>query len=559
MLKDPAMLVSIRIKNLALVDDLTLELGKGFNAITGETGAGKSILIGAFSLVLGERADREWIRSGTDSCTVEAVMEVRGLKDLSKKLEEFGIEPCQENQLLLKRVFSSSGTNRQFVNGTPTTLQILKQLGELLVDIHGPHDHQSLLKTEVQLRILDGYAGVEKQRNKFAEILSKLREIEERKKSLIMDEQQFRQQLDLLNHQVNEIDAAQLKSGEEVQIETEYTVASNAQKILDHAARAQDVLAEGEVNASSAISQAYRAIKELANVDPKAKELEKQCETLSGQISDLVQDLSRYAAKVDADPERLNFLSERVTLIQNLKRKYGKTIEEINEFGENAKSRLKDLQCREESLAKLDAESGKVSKQLNEAGEALRAARQKSIPKLSKSVIEHLKDLGFGHSSFAIEMRPCEPTALGMDEIEFRFAPNAGEPQKSLRDIASSGEMARVMLALKTALAEQDEIPVLVFDEVDANVGGEIGTRVGEKMGEIGKGHQVLCITHLPQVAAYGKSHFLVSKTVQNGRTITNIENLDKNGRADEIGRMLGGKSETALKHAKEMLKKAGN
>lgn len=551
------MLVSLRIRNLALVEDLSIEFDRGFCAITGETGVGKSILIGALSLVLGERADRDWIRSGADSCTVEAVFHVRSLDAIPPLLEKSGLEPCQDSQLLLKRVFSPTGNNRQFVNGSPATLQSLKQIGEWLVDIHGPHDHQSLLRPEAQLLILDRFAGLEKERAGFAAHLQRVRDIEEQKRLLVMDEKEFQQQLDLLSHQVNEIGAARLAPDEEETLERDYRRASNSQKLIDFAARARDALSEGDSNAAASIALAERALRDLAATDPAAAPLEEANQSVATQIQELARSLDDYASRLETDPDRLQFLSERMTLIQGLKRKYGKTLAEVIAFGAGAAERLRLLQTREESLAKLEAEVATARKAMEKSGNSLRAARQKTIPKLMQTVARHLRELGFLQSEFSADLAPCEPSASGMDAMEFRFAPNPGEPSKPLREIASSGEMARVMLALKTALADQDEVPVLIFDEVDANVGGEIGNSVGEKMAGIGKRHQVLCITHLPQVAAHGKHHLVVTKKVEKGRTYTHIEPLDASGRAGEIARMLGGKGETAMKHAKEMLRQA--
>ncbi len=551
------MLVSIRIKNLALVEDLSLEFARGFHAITGETGAGKSILIGALNLVVGERADRDWIRSGADACTVEAVFDVGTLEDLPSLLEEFGLEPCQDGQLLLKRVFGG-GVNRQFVNGSPATLQALKQIGELLVDIHGPHDHQSLLQTTTQLSILDRFASLEKSRAAFGLALKKVREIEARKRELVLDEKEFQQQLDLLSHQVNEIKAAGLKPDEEARIESDYRVASSAQKLLDLAGRAQEALSEGDQAAVGSLAQAQRALRDLAAIDSAASKLESANANLVEQLQELTRELSIYVSRIDLDPDRLQFLSERMTLIQGLKRKYGRTLPEVIEFGNQAGEKLRRLQGREEELAKLDLELQTAEKQMDQIGLALRAARQKAIPKLTQEIAKQLKELGFLQSVFLVELTADEPSPSGLDQMEFRFAPNPGEPPQPLREIASSGEMARVMLALKTALADQDRVPVLIFDEVDANVGGEIGSRVGEKMRQIGGKHQVLCITHLPQVAALGEHHYEVVKVVEKGRTFTRIEALDAEKRVQELARMLGGKSETALEHARELMKTKG-
>lgn len=548
------MLVALRIKNLALVEDLSLDFTRGFNSITGETGAGKSILIGALSLVLGERADRNWIRTGADSCTVEALFDVAKVPLAAPLLEDLGVEACQEDQLVLRRVFSSSGTNRQFINGSPSTLQVLKQIGEILVDMHGPHDHQSLLRPEAQLRILDAFAGLDKSRGEFAALLRDLRQVEEEKQALVVDDRTLQQQIDLLNHQVNEIEAAKLSPDEEGKVESEYLLASNGQKLLDLVGRALDGLGDGDASATAALAQAQRALRDLAALDPAAVVMEEAGAALATQLQELHGELGRYAGKIDIDPDRLQFLSERMTLIQGFKRKYGSSLQQVIEHGLAAREKLTQLQGREEELAKLEAKVVSITRAMQKTGMALRVARQKTIPKLTQVVSRHLKELGFAQSSFAAELSSSEPTALGIDAMEFRFTPNAGEPAHPLREIASSGEMARVMLALKTALADQDQVPVLVFDEVDANVGGQIGHQVGEKMAQIGKRHQVICITHLAQVAVHGRNHHVVVKETTKGRTFTRIESLDADRRVEEIARMLGGKGPTAVKHAREML-----
>lgn len=552
------MLVSIRIKNLALVEDLALDFGDGFTAITGETGAGKSILIGALSLLLGERADRDWIRAGAEACAVEAVFALDGMLPLAPLLRDLGLEPCQDGHLLLKRICSAAGGNRQFVNGSPATLQALKQIGELLVDIHGPHDHQSLLSPETQLWILDRFAGLEDSRAAFAALLNEKRGFEEKRRALVMDEKEFQQQLDLLGHQVNEIAAARLAPDEEERIETEYHLATSAQKLLDLAGKAQDALAEGDGSASTTIARAERALRDLAAIDPATAPLEAANSALATQLQELARDLSRYASRIEIDPDRVQFLSERITLLQGLKRKYGKTLAEVLAFGQSAGERLRQLQGREAELARLDQEMARLDRAIGEAGARLRAARKKAIPKLGQIVSRHLRELGFEQSEFAAELTPREACLAGLDALDFRFAPNPGEPAQPLREIASSGEIARVMLALKTALADQDAVPVLIFDEVDANVGGEIGNRVGEKMARLGRRHQVLCITHLPQVAAHGRHHLVVIKTVEKGRSFTRIEPLDERSRVAEVARMLGGQGDTALKHARAMLRPPG-
>ena len=569
------MLTTLRIKNLALVTDLTLELQPGCNVITGETGAGKSIIIGALDLVLGERADRTLIRSGEESCSVEAVFDVTGLRTpLKKFLEENGLEPCEENQLVLKRTFSASGTNRQFVNGSPTTLNTLAAMGEWLVDLHGPHDHQSLLHPAKQLLILDAFGRLEKDREAFGELVRRRATLAAEKSALIVDEKTYAQQLDLLRFQVREIDAARLQPGEDGQVELEFNRASNAAKLLQLSQAAIDTLSESEDSLLTQAGAVGRALQELQRVDPGAATLAGLHAQAVGTLRELQTGLSRYAEKVDVDPARLAELEARLDLIHSLKRKYGATPAEIVAFGSAAKQKLQSLEGRDAELARLNAGLQTLDADILRAGQKLSDARRKVIPPLARAVGKQLDDLGFQQSKFDVAIQPvaAEITRLkstdgqslltsaatikqtGFDEIEFQFAPNPGEPAKPLRAIASSGEMARVMLALKTVLAAEDEIPVLVFDEVDANVGGETAHAVGEKMKQLAAKRQVLCITHLPQVAAPADAHYVVNKEVRNGRTISEIHLLGRKERITELARMLGGQNDAARKHAEALL-----
>ena len=569
------MLTTLRIKNLALVTDLTLELQPGCNVITGETGAGKSIIIGALDLVLGERADRTLIRSGEESCSVETVFEVAGLRTpLKKFLEANGLEPCEENQLVLKRTFSANGTNRQFVNGSPTTLNTLAAIGESLVDLHGPHDHQSLLHPAKQLLILDAFGRLEKEREAFGDLVRRRATLAAEKSALIVDEKTYAQQLDLLRFQVREIDGAGLQPGEDGQVEQEFNRASNAAKLLQLSQAAIDTLSESEDSLLTQAGAVGRALQELQRVDPGAATLAALHAQAIGTLRELQAGLSRYAEKVDVDPTRLAELEARLDLIHSLKRKYGATPAEIIAFGGAAKQKLQSLESRDAELARLNAGLQKLDADILRAGQKLSDARRKVIPPLAKAVGQQLDDLGFQQSKFDVAIQPLatEVTRLkstdsqslltsaatikqtGFDEIEFQFAPNPGEPAKSLRAIASSGEMARVMLALKTVLAAEDEIPVLVFDEVDANVGGETAHAVGEKMKQLAAKRQVLCITHLPQVAAPADAHYVVNKEVRNGRTISEIHLLGRKERITELARMLGGQNDAARKHAEALL-----
>ena len=550
------MLTTLRIKNLALVTDLTLELQPGCNVITGETGAGKSIIIGALNLVLGERADRSLVRSGEESCSVEAVFDVAKLRaPLKSELDENGLEPCEDHLLVLKRTFTTSGTNRQFINGSPTTLATLAKIGEWLVDMHGPHDHQSLLNPAKQLLILDAFGKLERNRETFGELVRRRSVLENEKSALIVDEKTYAQQLDLLRFQDKEISTARLQPDEEAAVEEEFNRASNGAKLLQLSQAVLDALSESETSLLTQAGAIGRSLQELQRVDSGAANLTELHSQAVSAMHDLQSELSRYAEKISVDPARLAELEERLDLIHSLKRKYGGTISEIIAFGEEAKKKLQSLESRDAELERINSELKKLDAEISKAGQALTAKRKKIIPQLSKAVSKQLDDLGFKQSKFDVALSPAEMSTSGLDAIEFQFAPNPGEPAKPLRAIASSGEMARVMLALKTVLAAEDEIPVLVFDEVDANVGGETANVVGEKMKQIGARRQVLCITHLPQVAAPAAAHYVVTKQVKNGRTISEIHLLDKKERVTELARMLGGQSDAARKHAEALLK----
>lgn len=560
------MLSTLRIKNLALVSDLTFDLFPGYNAITGETGAGKSIIIGALKLVLGERADRTLIRSGADSCSVEALFEIRKLaKQLNGFLEENGLEPCAEDQLILKRTFTAAGANRQFVNGSPVTLQVLQTLGESLVDMHGPHDHQSLLQPAKQLLILDAFGGLEDQRTKLGGYIQERKELLARKAALIVDERTYAQQVDLLRFQVREISTAKLQPGEEEQVEADYKRASNAARLLELAQNANGILAENEESLLTHAGTLGRTLADLARLDGQAGPTLQLHQQAIELLNELNRELSAYQDSVELDPVRLRELEERLNVIHTLKRKYGASLDDVIEFGNAAREKLHALESRDEELEKIQAGLKAVEEKLSREALALSAARRKVAPKLAKAVVGELHQLGFKQSEFQVNITTPPPdrifqdessfTATGVDVIEYLFGPNPGEPLKPLRSIASSGELARVMLGLKTVLAAEDQVPVLVFDEVDANVGGETASVVGKKMRQIGEKRQVLCITHLAPVAAASDEHFVVNKEISDGRTISTMSLLDKKARVTEIARMLGGQDPAIRKHAESLLR----
>ncbi len=553
----PVVLNLLRIKNLALVEDLQWQLAPGFTAITGETGAGKSIIIGALQLLLGERADKNLIRTGADVCTVEAVFAGNELQSMNERLTEAGVEPCN-GELILKRSLSNSGTNRQFINGSPTTLSVLKTLGDELVDLHGPHDHQSLLSPERQLALLDAFARAENAGSNFSQQFRALQSLVAEHEALNTAEAAREQELDLLRHQVSEITSANLLADEETEIEARYKLTSNSKRLIELASGIARRLSEADDSVLAQLAETQRLLRELEKIDPAMSEYSTPHAASVVELSEIARSLGNYAEGLDLDPAQLAALEQRVSLFETLKRKYGGSIADVIAFGERAADRMRKIEGRDAELERLSKGIASARAELKRAGDGLHKLRAKAAPKLSAQIRENLRDLGFRQSEFDATLLPrAEATATGFDSVELLFSPNPGEPLKPLRSIASSGEISRLMLAIKSSLASQDSIPLLVFDEIDANVGGEIANAVGAKMRALAQAHQVLCITHLPQVAACAASHFVVTKEVAQGRTHSELREVKSKARQEEIARMLGGQSESALKHAATLLKQA--
>jgi DNA repair protein RecN (Recombination protein N) len=553
------MLQLLRVRNLALVEDITVEFQPGLNVITGETGAGKSVIIGALGLLLGERAEKTLIRAGADQCLAEAVFQLNDSDSVDAILDEVGLPPCEGRQLLVRRTLLANGTGKNFINDSTTTLQVLKRVGQHLVDMHGPYDHQSLLSPDFQLDILDAFGHLWDARETYEKLYAGLRALQLQRKDLEgANEQEVAQQIELLSFQVKEIQDAAPVEGEEESLVREQIQVANAQRILELAGGIQAALMEGDTSAFNGMAFAQKGLAELTGLIEAAAGWKEEARSITVQIQELAGAVEHTVRNIEGDPARLQWLEDRMALYHRLKRKYGATAKEILEHGEKAKVRLRDLESRGERLHELDQAVSVALDKVNQAGGKLGKARRQAATKLAKTITSALSDLGFPHGAFAVDLQVTDPGPSGLEGIDFTFAPNAGEPVRPLRAIASSGEISRVMLAVKAVLADHDSIPVLVFDEIDANVGGAMGTAIGTKLDTVGRHHQVLCITHLPQVAVFGKTHFAVAKEVVNGRTRTLISCLKKEQRIEEVARMLGGRDLTSvtLKHAKEMLGK---
>ncbi len=546
------MLSLLKIQNLALVQQLSWQLDSGLVGVTGETGAGKSVIVGALKLVLGERAEKGLIRTGETSCQVEAVFTVADLDSINDILEDSGLEPCEDDQLIIKRVVGQT-SNKQFVNNSPATLAVLKKLGVELVDLHGPHDHQSLLSVDRQMSMLDAYAGSEKPLANYSQLFSEWKEKSMRLEDLRNSERANEQELDLLKFQVEEIESADLKPDEEEEIEQRYQRASNSSKLVELSAKMASLLEEN----NQSLGEVQRAAAELAKLDPSIESKLEGLEQAVLELQDLESEMTGYTEDLEMDPEEENQLANRINTFENLKRKYGSTLEDVIRHGDEASSRLFEIENRDGVLEELQTEVDKVRESLTIAGKKLTTIRTKSTKKLAKIIADHLKELGFKQAAFEVDLVPIEtPAASGLETVDFQFGPNPGEPLKPLRQIASSGEISRVMLAVKSALADQDATPLMVFDEIDANVGGEIARAVGEKMAVLGQQHQVISITHFPQVAGVADQHFVVEKQVTKGRTNSLLRLVEGKQRVDELVRMLGGgEGEQAVAMAKSLLK----
>ena len=552
------MLQTLRVRNLALVEDVTVDFRPGLNVITGETGAGKSVIIGALGLLLGERADKTLVRAGTEQCVAEAVFELTDASAVDAILDEVGLPACEEGQLLLRRTLQPNGTGKSFINDSSTTLQVLKRVGEHLVDMHGPYDHQSLLNTEFQMDILDAFGHLWDARGAYEKLYAEFRGLQLQREQLEgADAQDVARQIELLAYQVKEIEDVAPVEGEDEALVREQVQVANAQRILELATGIQNALVEGDDSAFNGLAFAQKGLQELAGLVPTADEWKEQARSITVQVQDLAETVEHQVRNIEGDPSRLQWLEDRMALYHKLKRKYGATVKEILDTLARARTRLKDLEGRGDRLRELDAQIVAARDKAVQAGGKLGKARRQAASKLAGTITAELRDLGFAHGAFAVDLQAAEPGPSGSDTIEFSFAPNAGEPARPLRAIASSGEISRVMLAVKAVLADHDSIPVLVFDEIDANVGGAMGTAIGTKLDTVGRHHQVLCITHLPQVAVFGRTHFAVTKEVASGRTRTLITCLEKEARVEEVARMLGGRDLTSVtvKHAREMLK----
>jgi DNA repair protein RecN (Recombination protein N) len=572
-------LSELTVQDFAIIDHLHLRVGPGFNVLTGETGAGKSIIIDAVSLLLGGRGESEFIRSGTDRAIIEGVFaldpETRAL--VSSLLEQEGLEGDDPAILSLGREIRREGRNVCRVNGRAVALRVLEGIGQHLVDIHGQTEHLSLMRVREHVDLLDRYAELWPLRDRVATLVQQLRVVRGDLANLRRDERELARRVDLLAYQVSEIEAACLEAGEEVELDQERKRLANAEQIQELADEAYHTLyggVEEQPSAVDLVQGAARSLAALARLDPTAASLGESAETLGYQLEDLVQVLREYRDRVEFNPRRLDQVEERLALIHNLQRKYGDSVEEVLAYAERARGELQTIEHSEERIAELEAEEQTLLHELGRVGAELSARRREAGERLALGIEAELEELSMAGARFGVELawRDADDGAYvegrrvafgpsGLDRVEFLVAPNIGEPLKPLVRIASGGETSRLMLALKTVLAQADRTPTLIFDEIDAGIGGRVGAVVGQKLwgltvgdGAKARQHQVLCVTHLPQLACYGDLHFQVRKGIVGDRTVTSVHALEGEAREREIAGMLGTATRRTRASASEML-----
>ncbi|MCX7992849.1 MAG: DNA repair protein RecN [Fimbriimonadales bacterium] len=549
------MLHALHIENLAIIDRLEVNFAVGLNALTGETGAGKSILIDALNLALGERADPTLIRTGAEKLRVNAIFELPNDPELHALLDELGVEP-EEGLLYLSREVQAGGRSIARINGQPAPLSTLKAIGERLVDLHGQHEHQSLLKPSSHLEFLDHWLGEPalNLRMQVRETVYALRGAERELRELIEREREREQMLDLYRFQVDEIRKANIQMGEDEHLETEERRLTHAEKLIALAGGAYDALMS-ENGAYDLAASVSRNLTEIARIDPSVAEWGDMLEGALAQIEEVARNLRTYAESIEYDPARLEEVIARLELIKRLKRKYGDTIEAVLDYAEQAEVKLHALETQTERRDALEAQIAQLQATATTLCEQLTELRRSGAQRFAESIQACLRDLAMDRAEFRAEVRPKLMDATGADSVEFLFSANPGEPPRPLSKIASGGEMSRVMLALKTVLADAAPVPTLVFDEIDAGLGGRTAHAVGEKLNELARHCQILCITHLPQIASRATHHLAIEKQAEGDTTRVQIRTLEGEARVQEIARMLTGEpTETALQHARELL-----
>jgi DNA repair protein RecN (Recombination protein N) len=561
------MLEELSIHNYALIDRVNVKFSQGLNLLTGETGAGKSILVGALGLILGQKTDSSIIRTGTEEALVYGIINVARNREAQEWLKERGVS-IEDDSIILRRVVKQSGRGSIYIGSTPGTRTELNELASLLFDLHGQHDHQSLLTVENHRKLLDRFGNTEENAKRFYTMFIELASQKEKLSKLVSSERQRLREIDFLEHAISEIKSAQLSHGEEEKLEKEHKILSNHEKLFQLVEEIYHCTSESRGGALSYLRKTRENMEEIVQIDTELSALGNQLQDAFYEIEDFVESIRQYRSSVEYNPQRLSECEERLGLLRNLKKKYGNTIEEVLEFCRKSEEELDGIQNWEEEKQRLKQSIARLEGEVKKLAGELSMQRKKAASVLQQRVESELKDLGMPRVRFMVQVKEKKNpegktiyTPFGIDVIEFVISPNAGEPFKPLKKIASGGEISRIMLALKSVLAEEDHISSLIFDEVDIGIGGEVAIAVGEKLKNLSQKKQILCITHLATIAARADNHIKVEKDIKNNRTFTRAYTIRGQAIKTEISRMLSGDTKTgvSLRHAEELLKKYGS
>lgn len=557
------MLSDLQVKNFALINQVNINFKKGLNVLSGETGAGKSIIIGALDILLGSRASTDVIRSGKDSAYISAFFQPEELAKINNIIKEAGIE-AEKNGILIAREIRENGRNRTLINGQLATLRMVRRISRYLIDIHGQHEHQLLLDQSSHLMILDAFIGDEiaEIKTDVKKLYKELKEVQKEMLSIDIDESERARELDMVNFQINEIEEAELKEDEYENLKERYRSLSNGEEIYQTTAELLNAL-NGDDYSSKGIMDRLSLLKnkfaDLKGYNKELKNLNEHYADIYYNLEEFIFELEDYHSEFSYDEEELSLITDRLDLINSLFRKYGENIEEILDYLQELYTKKEKLENIEEKIRNLDKKEKELKNKLINKAEKLSKIRQEHAAELEKKLSTELKDLAMEDVRFKTSFARKEAGESGIDRIEFLISPNRGEDLRPLSKIASGGELSRIMLALKTITAGLDQVDTLIFDEVDSGVGGETAVRMAEKLAQISKNRQIICITHLPQIASAGTHHYLISKEKGDSRTYTKINRLNPGDRVKEIARMIGGTvmTDKTIAHAEEMLNMA--
>lgn len=556
------MLRHLFISNYALIDQLEMEFHGGLNLLSGETGSGKSIIVDALGLLLGSKASPEMVRTGSDHASVSGVFQIAKFPSLTRFLEAQGVE-SDNQELILKREISREGKSRAFISHQPITVGTLKSLGRWLVDIHGQNEQQALTEADAQLALVDEFAGNQALLEELAILSQELATIRSRLQTLEHSEKEQARLADLLSFQKKEIETAQLKPGEDEALDAEHRRLANAAKLLEAANEVYAALYESETAAARTVSMAEHSLESIARIDETLAANLEQLRSARIQLEDVALSLRDYRRKIDVSPGRLQQVESRMGEIEKLRRKYGTTVNEILEFHRDVARQLQSLEHRDEELESLKHQMSQLSQAYFSKAKTLSERRQRTALELEKALEHELKELAMDRTRFKVQFNrsPVEFSPLGFDVVEYLVSPNVGEPLKPLARIASGGEISRLMLALKTITHADSRIKTMVFDEVDAGIGGRTAEVLGRKLKSLAQKNQILCVTHLPQIASFADHHYFIEKVEMRGRTVTRVEHLGEDDRINELARMLSGAriTDAVKKHARELLKQSRN